>query len=233
MHLNIIYQCNDYVAIDKPSGLLVHRTSLAADALDFALQLLSKQLNRLVYPCHRLDRPTSGVLLFALNRKALIHAQKQFADNLCTKTYSAVVRGWFPAAIDLDYPLRSEEKPDRVQEAQTAFRCEAHKELPFPSGKYATTRISLITAYPKTGRKHQIRRHLAHLRHPILGDTRHGDGHSNRLLRKLCGEQQQLLLRATSLHISLQNEISPTEIKAPPSADWLHALEILKLHQTN
>ena len=119
MHLPIIYQSTDYVAIDKPAGLLVHRTQLDAHATEFALQLLRDQIGQEVFLCHRLDRATSGILLFALNREALCFAQAQFADRTTHKEYHAVVRGWAADAGEIDYDLRSEEHPAKSQSSQT------------------------------------------------------------------------------------------------------------------
>jgi len=210
MSLNILFQNECYIAIDKPPGLLVHRSPLDASETVFALQLVRDQVGQSVYPCHRLDKPTSGVLLFALNQDALRHAQNQFAENRCKKIYHAVVRGWTKDSDLIDYDLRSEENPQKSWSAQTAYRTLAQSELPFATGRYNSTRLSLLELIPKTGRKHQLRRHMAHIRHPILGDTRHGDGPMNRFLRKQC-DHQSLMLRATELHLSMPD--STTQLK--------------------
>lgn len=198
MTLEILYRDDHYVAIDKPADLLVHRSPLAADATVFALQLLRDQIGQMVYPCHRLDRPTSGALLFALDPDSLKYTQNEFADQGCEKIYQSVVRGWTDDSGEIDYPLKKEEAPDKRQSAQTYYRTLARSELPKPVGSYSKARFSLVELKPKTGRKHQLRRHMAHLRHPILGDTRHGDGAQNRFLREHC-ERQRLMLRALSL----------------------------------
>lgn len=198
MELPILYQDEHYVAIDKPSGLMVHRSPLDKMETVFALQLLRDQLGREVFPCHRLDRPTSGILLFALNPKANSAAQKRFAEGKIEKTYEAVVRGWTDQVGRIDYSLRSEENPEKVQEAVTDYRTLAKSTVEHPVGRYPQARVAHLQIIPKTGRKHQIRRHLAHIRHPILGDTRHGDGAQNRFLREYCNGQY-LMLRATEL----------------------------------
>ncbi|MGB0409522.1 MAG: pseudouridine synthase [Opitutales bacterium] len=198
MHLRVLYRDDDYIAVDKAAGLLVHRSPLDASERVFALQLVRDQLGQAVFPCHRLDRPTSGVLLFALNAPALRFTQKEFAQQGCDKSYEAVVRGWTQEAAAIDYPLRSEEAPDKVRSALTFYRTINRCELAHPVGPYQTARFSHIQLEPKTGRKHQLRRHMAHLRHPILGDTRHGDGAQNRFLREH-GGCQMLMLRATQL----------------------------------
>jgi len=198
--LNILHQDEDYIAIDKPAGLLVHRSPLDKLATEFALQMLRDQIGHLVYPCHRLDRPTSGVVLFALNREAHRQAQKAFAAQEVEKTYYAVVRGWLVGSGRIDSPLRHEEKNDKVQEALTDYICLQQSTIQIPVGRYPTARFSLVELHPKTGRTHQLRRHMAHLRHPILGDTRHGDSTQNRFLRSYCN-RQMLMLRAVELRM--------------------------------
>ncbi len=226
--LNVLYQDPDYVVIDKPSGLLVHRTALDTAATEFALQMLRDQIGQEVSPCHRLDRPTSGLLLFALNKNALTEAKMQFEAKTVRKEYIAIVRGWPPEAGDIDYDLRSEDNPDKVQAAQTHYRRLAQSEVPFPSGRYPTTRTALLQLTPKTGRKHQLRRHLAHLRHPILGDTRHGDGAQNRFLRTYCG-CDRLMLRATHLEWQVADG-RRIQIIAPPEPAFEDVLTKLRLH---
>ncbi len=229
MSLPILHQDDDFVAIDKPAGLLVHRSALAAGADRFALQELRDQLGRVVFPCHRLDRPTSGVLLFALHREALRHAQAMLADGRAQKTYWAAVRGWPAADGTIDYPLRSEDRPDKVQAAVTAYRRLRTSTVPEPVGRYEEARFALLELQPKTGRKHQLRRHLAHLRHPILGDSRHGDGVQNRFLQQHCGIRR-LMLRATRLRLPKPDETAPPlDITAPPEPVFEQILEQLGL----
>jgi len=198
VRLKIIYRDAHYLAVDKPAGLLVHRSPLAKNESVFALQLLRDQIGQAVYPCHRLDRPTSGVLLFALDKASLRVTQEEFARQACEKIYQAVVRGWTDESGAIEYDLKSEEAPHKSQASQTRYRTLARSELPKPAGAYPTARFSLVALNPKTGRKHQLRRHMAHIRHPIIGDTRHGDGAQNRFLREHCGVQR-LLLRAEAL----------------------------------
>lgn len=200
MRLKILHFDEDYIAIDKPAGLLVHRSSLDAQATEFALQTLRDQIGQPVFPCHRLDRPTSGILLFALNEAALSRAQTAFASRQVSKTYHAVVRGWVEGQGTINYALRNESKPDKVQDALTEYRCLKQSTVERPVGRYPTARFSLVELHPTTGRTHQLRRHMAHLRHPILGDTRHGDGTQNNFLRSYCG-RQRLILRAVGLSI--------------------------------
>ena len=208
--LEIVYQDESLVAINKPAGLLVHRSRLDVHATEFALQRLRDQILQPVFPVHRLDRPTSGVLLFALDPKIAAAVTKQFEQRTVEKTYRAIVRGFLPEQGEWDEPLV--EKHDRIvdhqarkdkaaQSATTQFAREQCWEIPYSAGKYPTSRYSLVTIRPLTGRKHQIRRHFNHMAHPIVGDTTYGDRRHNRLFAEQVG-CKRLLLAATQLTLT-------------------------------
>lgn len=205
--LSILYQDDDFVAINKPSGLLVHRSEIDRREKRFALQMLRNQIGQHVYPVHRLDKPTSGILLFALHSEAASKMQVQFQDRGVSKEYHAIVRGWVDDEGLIDAPLsdkrEKEEKafPDRIREPQAAtteYQSVARIEVPFANKRHPTSRYSLLKAWPHTGRKHQIRRHLDHIAHPIIGDTRYGDGLHNRYFRDKV-RVRRLLLWASAL----------------------------------
>lgn len=223
--LEILFEDEYLIAINKPSGLLVHRTSIAADETVFALQLLRDQIGQHVSPVHRLDRPTSGVLLFSKKEEILPLLKEQFADRSVQKTYLAIVRGIPAVKSDLiDYPLKSE-RSGRMQEAQTSYKVMAESEIPFDTtGRYPTSRYSLLKLKPKTGRTHQIRRHLAHLRHYIIGDKKHGDNKQNRFFEKQFG-MENLLLHAKKLEFAhpVSKELLHVEAPLPP-----HFLKIMR-----
>jgi tRNA pseudouridine65 synthase len=190
--LEVLYRDERFIAIDKPAGMLVHRTWIS-NGSEFALQRLRDQIGRRVYPLHRLDRPTSGVLLFALDPEAAAEMGAAFEGRRLEKRYLAVTRGFVEAEGVIDYALR--EEPDKpAQEAVTRYRPLARVELPIPVGRYATARYSLVEAIPETGRMHQLRKHFAHIFHPIIGDTTHGEGRHNRLFRERFGLNRLLLL---------------------------------------
>ena len=228
MHLPILYQDADYVVIDKPPGLLVHRTQLDTQATEFALQILRDQIGQAVFPCHRLDRPTCGILLFALNPEAHRFAQAQFAEQKAHKEYYAVVRGWTEDSGLIDYDLRSEHNPEKSHSAQTEYSCLKRSQIDLPVGRYPSARFSLLKLHPLTGRTHQLRRHLAHIRHPIVGDTRHGDSAQNKFLRQHCG-LQRLLLRATQLQIEHPSTSTRLCICAQEDHGFSEILDSLKL----
>ncbi|MEH8018041.1 tRNA pseudouridine(65) synthase TruC [Rheinheimera muenzenbergensis] len=191
--LTILYQDEHLVAIDKPSGMLVHRSFLDKHETVFVMQTLRDQIGQHVFPVHRLDRPTSGVLLFALSSEVARLLGQQQEQQLWRKCYLAVVRGFLPKGGELDYPLKEQlddiadkfSRSDKApQQAITRFQPLQQVELPIPVSKYPAARYSLVALQPLTGRKHQLRRHLAHLRHPIVGDTSHGDGKHNALFKQ-------------------------------------------------
>ncbi|MCE7059723.1 pseudouridine synthase [Dyadobacter sp. CY343] len=189
--LPILYQDEYLVAVNKPHGLLVHRTSLAVDTDQFAVQILRDQLGQRVYPVHRLDRKTAGVLLFALNEEVNSLMQQQFQNGQVEKTYHAIVRGFTPDSGEIDYPLKRDDGV--VQEAFTAFRTLQRTEVPFQTGKHATSRYSLVELKPTTGRMHQLRKHMAHIMHPIIGDRPHGCNKQNRFFKERFGMETMLL----------------------------------------
>lgn len=225
MTLAILHLDDHLVAIDKPPGLLVHRTQLAAHEGEAALQLLRDQLGRPVWPVHRLDRGTSGVLLFALSAEAASLLGAMFEHGRMAKRYLALVRGW-PAAGEglVDHPLaRDPELPSAGQpmlEAQTRWRVLRRIEWPLVTDqRFATTRIALLEAEPLQGRRHQIRRHLKHIAHPILGDATHGKGPLNRAVAAHLGTQR-LWLHARSLALTHPVTGTPLQLLAPPDAQW-------------
>jgi len=223
--LEILYQDDYLVAVNKPPGLLVHRTGLDAGETRFALQLLRDQLGRPVWPVHRLDKGTSGVLLFALDAGTASRLGQAFeAPDQVQKTYRAVVRGWPPAEGLIEHPLRRMEddaRPGReeVQEARTRLRTLEHYELPLAQGSFPTTRCALVQLQPLTGRRHQLRRHLKHIAHPIIGDATHGKGPLNRAVAGLLGGQR-LWLHALRLDLRHPVSGSPLCLEAAAGIGW-------------
>ena len=223
MEIDIIYEDENLVAINKPHGLLVHRSKIANDATVFALQLVRDKINKRVYPVHRLDRKTSGVLLFTKSKEALVDLQKDFSQRKIEKKYIALVRGFLPHEGVIDYPLT---EGNKIQEATTSYKVVQKFEINLPSGKFSTSRYSLLVIKPQTGRFHQIRKHMAHIFHPIIGDRPHGCNKQNKLWKERF-EMTTMLLHASSLEFSYP-ESNPVIIKAELSNEFNKALEILE-----
>lgn len=194
--LEIIYHDDHLIAINKPHGLLVHRSSIANDAKEFALQLLRDQVNRHVSPVHRLDRKTGGLLLFAFEKNVEVAMQQQFMNGEVQKKYLAVLRGHAPDQLDIDYPLAKEN--GTIQEAFTSFVTLKRAELDIPFGKHPTSRYSLVEASPTTGRMHQLRKHFAHIFYPIIGDRKHGCNKQNKFFKEQW-QMTTMLLHASEL----------------------------------
>ncbi|WP_159730022.1 pseudouridine synthase [Sphingobacterium sp. 18053] len=228
MPLEILYEDESIVAINKPHGLLVHRSSIARDASEFALQLLRDQLGKTVYPAHRLDRKTGGILLFSLNKETDQYLQKSFQERKVEKKYLAVLRGFAPAEGLIDYPLKRDD--GTVQEAQTSFRLLAQSELAVPFGKFPTSRYSLVEANPITGRMHQLRRHFAHIFHPIIGDRPHGCNKQNKFWKETY-QMDTMLLHASELTFKHPLSGEDVHIKSALQPDFVRVLEILNLNE--
>jgi tRNA pseudouridine65 synthase len=229
----IIYRDTDLVAVNKPSGLLVHRSPIDRRETRFALQQVRDAVGQHVYPVHRLDKPTSGVLVFALSPEAARSLSAQFSAGRVFKRYLAVVRGYAPEEGEIDYPLV--EKLDRIadrgrnpqrdpQTAVTRFRCLAQVEIPFAVDRYPRTRYSLVELLPKTGRRHQLRRHMKHIGHPIIGDAKHGKGVHNRFFQRAYG-CHRLLLACTDLAITHPAGGRSLEFRAPLDDAFSRVLE--------
>ena len=221
--LEIVYRDEYMVAINKPAGLLVHKSYLARKEKYFAMTMLRDQIGQYVYPIHRLDRPTSGVLLFALSSEVARLLSEQFSERSVEKGYLAMVRGYLLGNDTLDYPLKEEldkiadkdaQQDKEAQEAVTRWHHLLQGEYDAPIGKYDKARFSLVALKPLTGRKHQLRRHLAHLRHPIMGDTTHGDGKQNKYFKAHLGEQR-LMLHAAQLRFNHPVSGEGIELLAP------------------
>ena len=226
--LDIIYHDEHLVAINKPHGLLVHRSPIAADADEFALQLLRDQLGQKVYPAHRLDRKTGGVLLFALNKPAEIAMQQAFMENKVEKKYLAIVRGHTPDTEDIDYPLRKEN--GTLQHALTHYRTLNRAELDVPFGGHATSRYSLVEANPATGRMHQLRKHFAHIFHPIIGDRTHGCNKQNKLFKERW-EMETMLLHASQLIFEHPLAASLIHITAPLQPEFTRVMQLMGFNE--
>ena len=226
--LDVVYLDPYLVAIDKPPGLLVHRTGLDAGETRFAMQLLRDQLGRYVWPVHRLDKGTSGLLMFALDADtARLMGQAFESGNGLHKTYQAVVRGWPADDGFIDHPLRRMPDDARnaagqrelVQSAQTRFRTLARLTLPLPQGAFEHTRLALLALQPLTGRRHQLRRHMKHIAHPIVGDATHGKGPLNRAVADHIG-LQRLWLHAAGLRLTHPVRGDELLLQAPSGPEW-------------
>lgn len=224
--LDILYQDEHLIAINKPHGLLVHRSSIASDASEYALQILRDQIGQTVYPAHRLDRKTGGVLLFSLSKEMDGLIQTQFAERKIDKIYLTILRGFTPDKDTIDYPLKKENGTE--QEAITHYRTLAKSEIGLAFGKHSTSRYSLVEARPETGRMHQLRRHFAHILHPIIGDRPHGCNKQNKLWKEVF-HMDTMLLHASELFFTHPIAEQEIRITAPLQAEFGRVLSILGL----
>ena len=239
--MDIIFQDDYLVAINKPPGLLVHRSAIDKRETRFAVQLLRDALGRRIYPVHRLDKPTSGVLLFALDQAMARAMGEIFSRGEVQKTYRVIVRGFTPQQGLIDYPLREQrdkmtdnlaraDKPP--QAAITAYRRLMAAEFQVPVEPYSTARYSLLEVVPQTGRKHQIRRHMKHIFHPVVGDTTHGDGRHNRFFRDQL-DCSRMLLHANSMEFRHPATTQPVHISAETDPEFSRVLAELEKHRAS
>jgi tRNA pseudouridine65 synthase len=196
----VLYQDESLIAVAKPPGILVHRSSEARADPHYLLQLVRDQVGRLVYPAHRLDRNTSGVVLFALGSDEARALQERLQASDARKEYLVLVRGSTPERFESRRPLSG-------KEAWTEFTKLA--EL---------SRSSLLRARLHTGRRHQIRRHLDHLGHQVIGDTRYGKGKINRFLRDTYG-LPRMVLHAERVTLRHPLQDTPLQVHAPLATD--------------
>jgi len=218
MAFDILYQDEQLVAIHKPSGLLLHRSPISQDRV-FVLQMLRDQLGRRVYPVHRLDRATSGVLLFGLDSNSAKAVGEQFETRTVFKEYRALVRGWVDDRGLIDHPVSDEDGHGRKQPAVTRYECLQRVELPHAVDRYPTSRYSLVAVYPVTGRRQQIRKHFKHISHHLVGDTTHGNGRHNRFFREHFDIHRLML---TSYRLECDQPVSGERIvlQSLKEAEW-------------
>lgn len=238
--LPIIYQDNFIIAIHKPAGLLVHKSPIDKHETRYAMKLLRNQIGQWVYPVHRLDKPTSGLLLFALHSDIASQINESFEQRMVHKTYKAIVRGYAPDSISIDHALKEiavfkhlqkiveQKKP---QEAKTGLETIDRFELPISDGRFPSSRYSLVSLKPTTGRKHQLRRHMKHISHPIIGDVKYGKGEHNRLFQENF-HSNRLLLAATELSFTHPVSNEKIELICPLEASFANTLEQLQEYKT-
>ena len=222
--LDILFRDEHLIAINKPHGLLVHRSSIAVDVEEFALQLLRDQIGIKVNPVHRIDRKTGGVLLFAFNKDVEIAMQQQFMENKVSTKYLAIVRGHTVDAEQIDYPLRKEN--GTLQDALTAYTTLHRAELQVPFGAHPTSRYSLVEVTPQTGRMHQIRKHMSHIFHPIIGDRTHGCNKQNKLFTEKWA-MNTMLLHASQLSLSHPVTDERITINAPLQDEFKRVMQLM------
>ncbi len=227
---------DDYlVGVNKPAGLLVHPSRLARQESETLMKQLRDLLGQWVFPIHRLDRPTSGIIVFALNSQIASELGAAFARREVKKQYIALVRGYTEPTGEINRPLKEiwDKMTDKLarknkdaQEAITQYKTLEQVEVPFAVRPHPTARYSLVMASPLTGRQRQIRRHFKSIFHPLIGDAKHGDNAHNKMLRRLFG-LQRLMLHAFSL--SFKHPVSGKEmlLHAPAPIGFTQVIEKL------
>lgn len=221
MEFRILYQDPHLIAIDKPAGFQVHQpedTRHRVSKQFDCLHLLRNQIEQYLYPVHRLDRATSGVLIFALNPETASKISAAFQERSIKKTYFCVTRGWVEEKGTINRLIQE-------KEAETLYHRIGQIELPEAVGRYSTTRYSLVHVEPQTGRMHQIRKHFSQISHPLIGDTVYGDHPHNVFFREKIGIKA-LLLKAYSLELTHPISGAPLRIHSKWNPTWHQVFEL-------
>lgn len=224
MQLPVLYQDEWLAVVAKPAGLMVHDSALAADETDFAADRLREQFGRSIHLVHRLDRATSGCLLLAFDRDSASALGKAVMAQQLEKRYLAVCRGWPEEAFTIDHPLDGGPGKPQKKPAVTRFQRLATGELDEPSAGFPTSRYALLECEPVTGRFRQIRRHLKHVSHHLIGDTSHGDGRHNRAFRMR--GVHRMLLHAWRLGFPHPQTGAMLRVQAAPEGEFLKAMAL-------
>ncbi len=231
MELPILFRDEFLAIINKPAGLMVHDSALARGETDFAADRLREQFGRQIFLVHRLDRATSGCLLLAFDRETASALGKTLMSGAVEKHYLAVCRGWPGEDFIIDHPLDGGPGKPAKKPAITHFQRLATAELDMPSSGFPTSRYALLRAQPQTGRFRQIRRHLKHAFHHLIGDSSHGDGRHNRNFRML--GIHRMLLHAQRLAFAHPRSGIQVEIKAPLDAEFARAVALFDFVASN
>lgn len=222
--LTVLHRDDVLAIVDKPAGLMVHDSALARGETDFAADRLREQFGRPVFLVHRLDRATSGCLLIAFDRDTAGALGRTLMSHEVEKTYWAVCRGWPDEAFVVDHALDGGPGKPLKKPAVTAFRRLGTAEVEEPSAQFPTSRYAWLEAMPRTGRFRQIRRHLKHVSHHLIGDTSHGDGRHNRAFRMR--GIHRMLLHARALAFVHPSTGAVLRVEAPVDAEFAKALAL-------
>jgi tRNA pseudouridine65 synthase len=232
MDLPVLYADDRLAVVNKPAGLMVHDSALARGETDFAADRLRAQFDRPIFLVHRLDRATSGCLLLAFDRETASQLGKTLMSRevgkaAFEKDYLAICRGWPEESFVVDHPLDGGPGKPSKKSAITRFTRLATTELELPSAGFETSRYALLNAQPETGRFRQIRRHLKHVSHHLIGDSSHGDGRHNRSFRML--GVHRMLLHAQQLAFVHPFSGDRLVAVAPVDTEFERALQLFTL----
>jgi len=225
MSLEIIFEDEYILCVNKPNNVLVHHAHLSRNVADedSLLQLIEAQKALKVYPIHRLDRKTSGIILLAKHKEYVADFQSLFTNNTIQKTYYGVVRGFSPESKIIDSPVKGRDAKVH-KDALTKLKTLAKVTLNIPVKPYDSSRYSLVKLLPKTGRMHQLRVHMNKISHPLIGDAKYGDKNHDLMYENQFGFNN-LFLHAGQLEFTHPFTNKKKVLKATFSKDWLSLFE--------
>ena len=221
MSLEIIFEDDYFICVNKSNNVLVHHAYHSRNVADedSLLQLINNEIRLKVYPIHRLDRKTSGIILLAKQKEFVSKFQELFSNNEIQKTYYAVVRGFSPDTKIIDSPVKGRDAKVH-KEALTHLKTLEKITLDTPVKPYDSSRYSFIELLPKTGRMHQLRVHSNKISHPIIGDPKYGDKNHNIMFEEnfSC---KNLFLHAGKLDFTHPFTVEKLTLKASFPTDWI------------
>lgn len=231
--LQILFEDDYIIAVHKPNNMLVHHSAMANNQLDekSMVQLLLEQLHLKLYPIHRLDRKTSGIILFAKEKEFVKDFQALFVNNQIQKTYFGLVRGFIPESGKIDSPVKGRDA-NAHKEALTYFKRKEIFEVPIKVGPYEKSRYSLVALTPKTGRLHQLRIHMNKISHPLIGDPKYGDRFHNRMFETEF-RNEAMFLHAKTLEFTHPYTSDLLQLETDFPKNWNLVLDQLKNHKTS
>ncbi|WP_339885635.1 pseudouridine synthase [Polaribacter vadi] len=228
MSLEIIFEDDYIICINKPNNVLVHHAFLSRNVgdEDSLLQLIEKEIGIKVYPIHRLDRKTSGLILLAKEKEHVSKFQELFTTKQIQKTYFGVVRGFSPETKTIDSPVKGRDA-NVHKEALTYLRTLANITLDIPVKPYDSSRYSLVEFLPQTGRMHQLRVHSNKISHPLIGDAKYGDKNHDTMFAENFG-WKNLFLHAGKLEFIHPFSSEKMILKGTFPKDWIEMFEEFK-----
>ena len=221
MSLEVVFEDEYILCVSKPNNMLVHHAHHSRNVADETslLQFIEQEKGLKVFPIHRLDRKTSGIILLAKETRYVSKFQELFTNNEIQKTYFGIVRGFSPDTKTIDSPVKGRDS-NVHKEALTLLKTIEKITLNIPVKPYDSSRYSLVELSPKTGRMHQLRVHSNKISHPLIGDPKYGDKNHNMMFEENFG-CKNLFLHAGKLEFSHPFTSENLSLKSSFPKDWI------------
>ncbi|WP_299104587.1 pseudouridine synthase [uncultured Tenacibaculum sp.] len=228
MNLEIIYEDDFIIGVSKPNNMLVHHSDYSKNVSEEAslIQLLYSQIGHKLYPLHRLDRKTSGIILLSKAPEFVAEFQQLFYNSKIEKIYYGLVRGYSPQELLINTPVKGRDS-NVYKDAETHLETKESIEINIPVTPYNTARYSIVKLTPKTGRLHQLRIHMNKISFPLIGDPKYGDNNHNHMFKEKF-DCNNLFLHAYSLEFTHPYTNKQVILKTPFPNHWIKIKEAFK-----